>query len=642
MINLDSLVSAGWANALGWTFIHSLWQSLIVTMVLWVILRCMPRAQAQARYAVSAAALVVIVLAALITWTLSLPTPRNTDLVTVGFVWNTAATPGETSLTWMETVSRTVESNLGIMLGIWALGAAFFTFRLLAGWYYLARLRAHAIPVADSWNTLLQDLATKLAMTRPVTLAESAQVQAPIALGYLKPLILVPAGMLSGLTAEEVETILVHELAHIRRHDYLVNLIQLLLEAVFFFNPFVWIISNIIRREREHCCDDIVVTQHGNKLAYAYALTRLEEVRLTNTLFALSLAGNKNQLLNRIKRIMETSAKNYSYRNRVLPVVLLVVGLICASFLTIRVTHPEEKNNSVIVAGDTLKPKSKTKSASYSRKSVTTLDENGEPKEEITESFTGDEALAPFMAFSDADMFMAIPPMPPMPDFEAIPDFPDMPDLAMLGDMDMMLAPLAMMYGDTTRPGAFHWNHDGNWEEFSEAFEKSFKERFGDFYKGNEKEFEAMMEELEKKFNDPDGEWHKRMEEAMKRQEEAMERHQEAMERHREAEVHQKMAAIEHDKMATHMKKVEEEMARVGEKMKELEKNLKAFQEEVTVQLVKDGYLKKGEKIESMNWDDDGTIKINGKEIQEKDMAKYREIHKKHFKGEKGSFHFQE
>src|SRR5690606_8513761 len=103
------------------------------------------------------------------------------------------------------------------------------------------------------------------------------------------------------------------------RHDYIINLFQSLLETIFFFNPFVWMISSAIRREREFCCDDEVVRRNGSPLTYAKALAQLEEIRHSKPVFALSLAENKNQLLNRIKRIMEKSAKNYSGRERIIP-----------------------------------------------------------------------------------------------------------------------------------------------------------------------------------------------------------------------------------------------------------------------------------------------------------------------------------
>ena len=116
---------------------------------------------------------------------------------------------------------------------------------------------------------------------------------------------------------------------------------QSFMEAIYFFNPFVWMISGIIRQEREHCCDDAVVKFYGNPLAYVRALATLEETRFSKSGLALSFAQDKNQLLNRIKRIMEKSVTTYSGRERIIPVALLIIGLICASWLTIQSREAE-------------------------------------------------------------------------------------------------------------------------------------------------------------------------------------------------------------------------------------------------------------------------------------------------------------
>src|SRR5206468_7510728 len=111
-------------------------------------------------------------------------------------------------------------------------------------------------------------------------LVKSGLVQVPIVIGCLRPVILLPAGTLSGLTPAQLEAILAHELAHVRRHDYLVNAAQCVLETLMFYHPVVWWISHCIREEREHCCDDLVVQVCGDRLAYAKALASLEGSRI--------------------------------------------------------------------------------------------------------------------------------------------------------------------------------------------------------------------------------------------------------------------------------------------------------------------------------------------------------------------------
>ena len=171
----------------------------------------------------------------------------------------------------------------------------------------------------------------------------------------------------------------------------------------------MWIISGIIRREREHCCDDAVIKVHGNALAYAQALATLEEARLSRTGLALSFADNKKQLLNRIKRIMEKSVQSYSGRERIIPAILLITGLICASWLTIQKKESERdqvKQSDVVkeipVSADTtIKIEM---SGRYYKKTVTTVDKDGKPHEEVTEGYDGDEEVRP-LACADGPRF---------------------------------------------------------------------------------------------------------------------------------------------------------------------------------------------------------------------------------------------
>jgi beta-lactamase regulating signal transducer with metallopeptidase domain len=129
------------------------------------------------------------------------------------------------------------------------------------------------------WQRVAEHLSESLGLRRAVRLLESAAVEVPSVLGSLRPVILLPASTLTGLTPEQIEMVLAHELAHIRRHDFLVNLLQALVETLMFYHPAVWWMSRRVRIERENCCDDLAVAVCGNPLQYARALTRLEELR---------------------------------------------------------------------------------------------------------------------------------------------------------------------------------------------------------------------------------------------------------------------------------------------------------------------------------------------------------------------------
>jgi hypothetical protein len=148
-------------------------------------------------------------------------------------------------------------------------------------------------------------LARRLHISRAITLLESTLVEVPTVIGWLKPVVLLPASALGALSPSQLEAILAHELAHIRRHDYLVNLLQTLVETLLFYHPAVWWLSRRIRIERENCCDDLAVSLCGDPVAYANALADLESLRSETTpTHHIALAATGGSLLHRVRRLL--------------------------------------------------------------------------------------------------------------------------------------------------------------------------------------------------------------------------------------------------------------------------------------------------------------------------------------------------
>ena len=165
------------------------------------------------------------------------------------------------------------------------------------------RLRLRGVCAApEFWQERLRVLAGRLRISRPVGLLESCLAGVPVVIGHLRPVILMPVGLLTGLPAAQIESILLHELAHIRRYDYLVNMLQTLVEGLLFYHPVVWWISGVIRTEREHCCDDLAVTLSGDAHEYALALANLEQSRWDPSEIALAATGGN--LVKRIRRLL--------------------------------------------------------------------------------------------------------------------------------------------------------------------------------------------------------------------------------------------------------------------------------------------------------------------------------------------------
>jgi beta-lactamase regulating signal transducer with metallopeptidase domain len=199
--------------------------------------------------------------------------------------------------------ARTLSAWIPALFMTWLVGVSLLTLRLLSGWLWVQRLKSHATtPAAAIVGDMAVRLARRLHITRTVTFLESALVEVPTVIGWLRPVVLVPASALAGLAPSQLEAILAHELAHIRRHDYLVNLLQTLVETLLFYHPAVWWLSRRIRIEREHCCDDLAVSLCGDPVSYARALADLEELRSRGGQFVL--AANGGSLLDRVRRLL--------------------------------------------------------------------------------------------------------------------------------------------------------------------------------------------------------------------------------------------------------------------------------------------------------------------------------------------------
>jgi beta-lactamase regulating signal transducer with metallopeptidase domain len=289
---------------LGWTLLHFLWQGMLVA-ALYALARALAggRMSARGRYAIACAALLAMTAAPAVTYwwlgTLGHAAPIG-DLAGPGApqpVLGVAFSP--ITDPWRQAMPAIVMA--------WFVGAAGCSLRLLMGFISVAALRRspHA-PVLAEWQRILDRLIERMQVSRRVRLLPTDRVDSPAVIGWLRPVILAPVGALSGLAPQQVEALLAHELAHVRRHDYLVNVLQGIAESLLFYHPAVWWISNQIRTEREHCCDDLAVEASGDVLVYARALAALESMRPAH--FKAALSANDGSLLRRIQRLADPVA----------------------------------------------------------------------------------------------------------------------------------------------------------------------------------------------------------------------------------------------------------------------------------------------------------------------------------------------
>ena len=311
-------------DRLGWTLVHFCWQGVAIAIVYALARNFL--AGSSARYLLACVALAAMMAAPLATWRVlgsSDPpmVPADRTARVPGAV-PAGITPLPASV--QATVPARPESPLlrwAVMT--WLLGASGLSVRLLGGWILAARLRWKlARPAPPEWVRSLARLSARIGLPRAVGLQVSAGVESPTVIGALRPLLLVPVGMLTGLPCEQVEALLIHELAHIRRHDYLVNLWQSVVEALLFYHPAVWWISGHIRAEREQCCDDVAVALGGDVLTYVNALAELESARPAHW---AAVAANGGQIADRIARLLgEPRSGAGLARGTVLGAVLLI------------------------------------------------------------------------------------------------------------------------------------------------------------------------------------------------------------------------------------------------------------------------------------------------------------------------------
>lgn len=292
---------------LGWTFFHSIWQGSIVALALAFFLQWTPQGNAGIRYQASMLALFTVLISSVCTFIYYYHASTGStglELSPLAYTDRTIGQAATSPAPGMKRWSAVLENYHPFMVALWLSGMVLFTLRMAGGLFYIRHMRKTSRPVAMAGQHILHRLQAKLRFNKRVTIAASPFAKAPMVVGHLKPLILFPIGALNQLTPDELEAVIAHELAHIRRFDYLQNLLQSFIEIIFYYHPAVWWISSVIRAERENTCDDLAVRLCGNKVTYAKALFRLEAARPNAPLLAMPLYTSKNQLFIRIKRIL--------------------------------------------------------------------------------------------------------------------------------------------------------------------------------------------------------------------------------------------------------------------------------------------------------------------------------------------------
>jgi beta-lactamase regulating signal transducer with metallopeptidase domain len=353
-MNAWHVIAPDWAAGLGWTVLHSLWQGAVISLLLAAALTSLRNRSPQARYLAALIAMSALLASAAATfeWVSARTETRAHPLSTLddgnhngqpAFERLDSTTPigrqaefAPHPMSSAPSATAWIEPALPLIAVSWAAGVLLFSCWNLGGWIAAQRLRAIRVQPADhSLASLTQTLAGRLGLRRPVRVLISLVAQTPMVIGWLRPVLLIPAALLTGLTSKQIEGILAHELAHIRRHDYAINLLQVLAETLLFYHPAVWWISRRVRLERERCCDEIAVALIEDRYLYAESLAALEELRLGSRLALAARGSGGGQLLDRIKSILrrDDQAPFGAARLIVSTALLLLVATIPISLL---------------------------------------------------------------------------------------------------------------------------------------------------------------------------------------------------------------------------------------------------------------------------------------------------------------------
>lgn len=376
-----NLLPPNWINALCLTLFHSLWMGLILALITSVIIITTRQSKASYRYNLLTGVLFLFIIGMGFLFYQSL---QIDEIKVIAPVVNSKV--GASSLSSPARATPALISNVNSLVDlysqyasqivlIWFLIICAKSIQLLAGLNSVYVLKHSSVfDAGRKWDNKVNELAARLGIAQGIKILQSGLAKVPMVAGHFKPIILVPLGMLNSLSIAEIEAILSHELAHIKRKDYLVNILQSLIEIIFFFNPAVLWITKLIREERENCCDDLALSCTNSKQEYIKALISCQEFQSVVPKYAMAVIGKKSQLLERVSRILFNKSSSLNQIEKTVLTVALVFTLIFTAAFTKTKTANQNvskiEDSTMVNLQDTIVRKNikKKKAAKYVKK----------------------------------------------------------------------------------------------------------------------------------------------------------------------------------------------------------------------------------------------------------------------------------
>ena len=329
-------------KAIGWSILHSLWQGAIIFALLFIALAVKSKMSARLKHNLSIGALFLIFISFCLTFASLFNLPSKAAATATDITMNDVALQQLYNMT--SSWSFRTESYFPFIVALYVIGISFQLVVLISGYIKLKQLKqTHISAIPAEWLAVAKNTLTKLGITKKVQFYLSEKVNVPLAVGFLKPVVLFPIALVAQLDIKQVEAILIHELSHIRRNDYMLNLIKTGIETLLFFNPFVWLTSRFIHIEREHACDDLVINFTKEPVTYAHALLKLELIKdKTQPALSLAATGKNQHLYQRIKRITDMKTNYMNAKQKILALCLTLATVISLAWI-----NPTKKDATV-------------------------------------------------------------------------------------------------------------------------------------------------------------------------------------------------------------------------------------------------------------------------------------------------------
>jgi len=615
METIHQILNSQVATAIGWGLLHTLWQGLVIFLVLSVLKFVFIRDEPRRNYKVYYAAMVVQLAWLIATVITNVDTqtsyPETSRLIGLSLV--IASNPAESNSLWQQAFAF-INSEIPTVFMLWLAGITFLSLRFMGGLLQIHFLKSRNVQEVEAeLQQLFQRVSYRLGIRKAKILA-SLKVGMPAIVGYIKPVVLVPLGLMTHLSVEQVEALITHELIHIKRNDYLLNVIQSVMEIVLFFNPFTWWISKNIREEREKACDDLVI-RYSNGLDYARALVAAKEWEMKYRL-SIGVHSGKSELQTRINRIMgkiNSQKSANSFKKMIASLVVLGVVAVMASFIGRDQEKQKQENpapeavSALPYAADEETPATTEKTASESPRLREKQNQEEEasvktqPKLKVNAPKVTAKIELPSISLSSRIMTVKL----------------DTPDLTF--DLQKLLEEIKA--------------HQKEWQKqmvedavrLKEQLSKMDLDRLTD-------EDRIRLREVEKiRMNE--FEFSRQQMEAVQVQMAQMTEQLEKM--------HKTINEETQAKIQESMTKVQENMEVVEKQMKELQAKMEKCTQEIKEEALKDGYIKSKDTRVNFDWEEDG-LYINHQKVKKEHEAKYAKIWKKYFPEGGRGVHFHQ